>query len=55
MDNLKWSEYDFTKIPYDDLVRVLLLYSFYYLLAINFLFIKISSLANLILASDNHS
>jgi len=22
MDNLKWSEYDFTKIPYDDLVRV---------------------------------
>ena len=21
-DNLKWSEYDFTKTPYDDLVRV---------------------------------
>ena len=23
MNDLKWSEYDFTKIPYDDLVRVL--------------------------------
>ena len=22
MPDLKWSEYDFTKIPYDDLVRV---------------------------------